>query len=114
MGVNLGNIIAGLYEPYDYDDITVDNTAGGVGLTAAKLRPIPGSDGALKECKRVIMTVETAAMRYTYDGTAPTTSLGHLVNAGDIIVLLGQPSLDNFRAIRTGGTSADLRVTYER
>lgn len=105
------NVIAGLYAPYEYEDLTVDNTAGGVFLAVAKVKP---GEGVLKDAQRIIMTLETAAIRYTTDGTAPTTTLGHLLNSGAILVLLGEPTISNFRAIRTGGSSGTFRCTYER
>jgi len=111
MSQNIANVTAGLFEPYDYEDLTVDATSGGVGLDSTKVRP---SAGALKNAQRVLLTLETAAIRYTTDGTAPTSSLGHLLNSGDILVLLGQPSIDNFRAIRDTGTTGTFRCTYER
>ena len=88
---NLGNIIGGLFEPYDYEDLTVDNTSGGVSMDSTKIK---NNTNRIKECQRVIMTLESANIRYTYDGTAPTTTLGHLMQPGDILTLVGQPALD--------------------
>ena len=110
----ISNVIAGLYEPYEYEDLTVDATSGGVALDQSKVKPTNGSLGALKQAQRMIMTLETAAIRYTTNGTAPTTTLGHLLNNGDVLILIGEPSISNFRAIRTTGTSGTFRVTYER
>ena len=106
---NIFNVIAGLYEPYDFETLTISSTASG--LTASKLRP---NSNPLKECQRVMITVEDASIRYRTDGSDPTSSIGHLANVGDIITLLGQPALDNFRAIRTGSVDASCPVTYER
>ena len=106
------NVIAGLYEPYDYEDLTVDNTSGGVALDSTKVK---NNTNRLKEAQRVILTLETNDIRYTTDGTAPTTSLGHLMSAGDVVILQGQPTIDNFRAINAaGGSSGTFRCTFER
>lgn len=98
--------VIGKHKGYDREDITVDNTSGGVGLTTSKLTTTPRP-------KRVFITSETASMRYTYDGTAPTSSLGHLLLPTDTLIIEGIENMTNFRAIRTG-TSGKLCVTYER
>jgi len=97
----------GKYVAYDREDITVDNTVGGVGLTSSKLETIPRPI-------RLIITVESAQIRYTYDGTAPTSTLGHLVNAQDVLIVEGLSNMKNFKAIRTTANNGKLVVTYER
>src|SRR3990167_5787266 len=97
--------VIGKLIPYDFETITVADTA--IGLTAAKLNSTP-------KPKKVIITVETAQFRYRIDGTDPTASVGHLVNPMDAIVLEGYSQLNNFKAIRKGATSASISVTYLR
>lgn len=58
------------------------------------------------------MTLETAQIRFTIDGTAPTTSVGHLLNPGEMLKLDSLADITAFRAIRTGATSGSLRCTY--
>ena len=82
--------------------LTVNNTVGGVGFTGAK---ITGQTKAF-------VTVETAQIRFTLDGTAPTTAVGHLLEIGDILKLDSTADLASFRAIRTGAVSASLQCTY--
>lgn len=91
----------------DYEDLTIDNTGGGVTLTATKIQPSAG----LRR-KAVRITFETAELRFRHDGGAPTTTVGHRANDGDVLALHGTNNLLNFKAIRTGGTSATARVTY--
>ena len=83
-----------------YESVTVDSTAGGKALTKYGRN------------KYAIITVETAQIRFTLDGTAPTTTVGHLLNAGDILELDSLEDMKSFRAIRTGATSATIHVTY--
>jgi hypothetical protein len=90
---------------FDFEQVIVDNTAGGVGLTAAKYAKaamayitIDGADGL--------------TLRYRYDGGAPTSSIGHLAYTGDPIVLESAEDIANFKAIRTGSTSLTLNITY--
>lgn len=86
--------------PSGYEAITVANTAKT--LTA----------GTYGSAQKAIMTLETAQIRVRFDGTAPTTSEGHLVEVGDVITLNAGSQMSTFQAIRTGATSGVLKVTY--
>lgn len=94
---------------FAHEALTIDNTAGGIALTAATYAPA-GAPGAV----RAVLTLETAQIRWTYDGTAPTTTVGHLMETGEKVALTGAETIARFRAIRTGGTSGVLHITYER
>lgn len=90
--------------PFAFEQITVDNTAGGKPLTAATYTT---------DAKVAFITAETAQMRYRFDGVAAvTTSAGHLLEVGQSIVLSNYSQIVKFRAIRTGGTSGVISVTY--
>lgn len=100
--------IIGKLIPYDFEQITIDDTAGGIGLTSSKLTSIPPP-------KKAIITVESAQLVYMLDGsTTVTSSVGHVANPFDSIVLEGKSQLDNFKAIRKGTSSAKISVTYLR
>ena len=86
----------------DYEALTIADTAGGIALTAAKYGT----------CIRAFITVETAQIRWTIDGTAPTTTVGHLGNVYDVIDLTSAEDIVAFRAIRTGATSGVIHATY--
>lgn len=60
---------------------------------------------------RALITVEGSAARYNYDGSVPTTSIGHMVNSGDVIQILGVNNLNNFQIVSRGTTT--LMITYE-
>ena len=92
---------------FAFESITVADSA--IGCTAATVSPA-GAPGSV----RAVMTLETAQVRYRYDGTNPTSSEGHLLEIGETLVLEGAANIDRFRAIRTGSTSGVLKVTYER
>ena|SRR3990167_9045294 len=102
---NKVNITAGLFKAFAHESITVTDTAQT--FTAATY--LTGSEKA----KRAIITIESAQIRYTYDGTTPTSSVGHLCNPFDVISLIGSDNITNFRAIRAGSTNAAIKVTYE-
>src|SRR3990167_2070747 len=93
-------IIGKLYG-YDTETITIDNTVGGVGLTASKLT-------ALLKPKEVFIQCETAQCRYYYDGTAPTSTSGFILSPLDTVRIKGYSNLNNFKAIRVSATSAKL------
>ena len=91
--------------PFAFETITVSSTA--VGFTSATYNPAAG------KAKRAQMTCETNAIRYRYDGTAPTTTVGHVLAAGGALSVLGDPAIDNFRMIASG-SDATCSVTYEK
>lgn len=90
-----------------FEQITVDNTAGGKGFTAAKIDP-PG----LPQATQAFCQSETAETRYTVDGTTVTTAVGTVLPIAGQFQLNGHDLLVKFRAIRTGGSSATYNCTY--
>ena len=80
--------------------ITVEGT--GIGLTAATYLTF----------QFATLTVETAPIRLTLDGTAPVASTtGHLFRVDDVIELSGE-EIAKVKMIRDTGTSAAVEVTY--
>ena len=90
--------------PYAREAITVATSS--IGLSAEFVTQGPAV--------RAVLSLETAQIRFAYDGDAPTSTAGHLMDPGDVITLEGAQSISRFRAIRTGGTSGVLTVTYEK
>lgn len=87
-----------------FEQLTVANSS--VGFTAAK---ISGSPQAFQATCRL----ETAEIRYTFDGTTtPTSSVGTLWEPGETLQFTGHDILVAFRAIRTGATSGVLDCHY--
>src|SRR3990167_4179378 len=89
--------VIGKLIPFDFETITVADTA--IGLTAAKLASTP-------KPKKVYITFETASCRFRYDGTDPSSTVGHLLVPTQSLVLEGYSQINNIKFIRTGGTSA--------
>jgi hypothetical protein len=85
----------------DFESVTVAATA--IGGTAAKTA----------RAERAFISAETAEMRFRYDGSDPTSSVGHKLEIGETLVLAGTVNIEQFRAIRTGAVSGVLRITYE-
>lgn len=103
LSVEIAKEAAITYSPVDYEAITVADTA--IGLDPAKR----------KNADRAVMTLATAQVRFRYDGAAaPTSTTGHVLDAGVPLTIDGAAALNFFQAIRTSVTSATLTVTYER
>ena len=90
---------------YDYETITVANTA--IGLTASKLT-------TARKPISVFITIEDAEIRYRMDGTTPTSTVGHILQPGDSLLVEGWHNMNNIKFIRTTATSGILQVSYRR
>jgi hypothetical protein len=106
--------------PSGFEQVTVTSGAGGIGLTSTKFRkvtvPTSQGQGGAQAIQTVIaeqclITINTNPVRWTIDGTTPTSTVGHPGAAGDIIMLDGINAIQNFKAIATGSNST-LDVTY--
>lgn len=82
-----------------HESITVSSTA--IGGTAA----------TIANKHHAVITVETAQIRYTVDGTTPTATVGHIADDGNVIKLESADEVQKFRAIRTGA-DATLKASY--
>lgn len=89
------------YAAVKYEAITVADTA--IGLTAANIKA---------DTTRVYCTLETAQIRFRTDGTAPTSTTGHLLESGAALELYSYDDIVKFKAIRTGATSGALKCSY--
>jgi hypothetical protein len=56
--------------------------------------------------------VEAQSIRTRDDGIAPTSSVGMLYAAADRIALHSRREINQFRAIRSGGTDAVLNISF--
>lgn len=83
-----------------FEEITVSSSA--VTLTAATY-------GTLNQA---MLTVAGANIRYTVDGTTPTTDIGHILYDKDVLYLEGADELAGFQAIRDDSTDAELSCSY--
>ena len=99
----------------DTGTLTVSNASAGVGMTDVTWNS--GAWSALKtRAHRAMITVESAAIRYWADGTAPTTTTGHPVYKDDIIDWREDDKdyislLENLLMIRDGAADATIMVT---
>lgn len=86
-----------------FEQLTIDATVGGKALTSATY-------GTARYAE---ISVETAPIRFTVDGTPPTITLGHLVSPNDVIRIDSAEDIAAFRAIRATATSGVINVSYQ-
>jgi hypothetical protein len=89
-----------------FEQITVAGSA--IGFTAATVSAGAGHPQALF----AVCRVETAPIRYRFDGGTQTSTVGTFANPGDVIPMQGADALQNFLAIRVTSTSGQLDCTY--
>jgi hypothetical protein len=97
---------------YTYENLTIDNTAGGIPFTSSKVTSTTGSANAVTFSIECSGGGTTCPFRMTIDGTTPTTSVGMRLDYGSIVTIYNRTSIIAFRGIREGATSAILNVTY--
>ena len=85
------------------ETVTVSSTAIGFDST-------PASNNGFRP-QAALITVEAASIRYTTDGTTPTTSVGHIAGIGDPIVLADPGEVSGFLAIRKDAGDATIEVS---
>lgn len=86
-----------------FETLTVADSA----VALAGTTVLPSGKPAADRCVAIL---ETAQIRYRTDNTAPTSSVGAIAEVGSKIELVGQNSIRQFKAIRTGSVSGVLNV----
>lgn len=109
--------ISGFFTAYDYEDITIDATAGGKPFTAAKVSPT-ATEGSIPtrtaHARLILAQVEGADIRYSIrPGTVPVSGgPGFLAPQGTLLEFENYQAMKDFKAIRETGVNATLRVFY--
>ena len=85
--------------PYGNESKTVSTLS--VGLTASKYAP-PDYARAVQ----AIITIEDNPVRYWYDGTDPTSTVGHYAPVGTILTVC-QVTIQNIRFIKDTAAAGD-------
>ena len=89
------------------EQIAVAGTA--IGFTAATITP-PGQPMATQ----AVCRARTAEMSWRVDGGTPTSTVGTLIEVGEVLVITGHDNLVRFKAIRTGSSgSLDCTVSAQ-
>lgn len=95
---------------------TISDTTSAIGFSAAKITPVTGNLVG-KKARAAIISVETADIRFTIDGTTPTvtvgTGAGHLLYSGNSFIVQGEKNVSNFRCINAVASSgAKVKCTF--
>jgi hypothetical protein len=93
--------------------LTVNATAGGVTLTLPAKQDGPNA-GDITLPRLAYVTNEAQEVRWSVNPaiTLEAAAGGHAMAAGGFLWLSGTTTIQNFKAIRTGGSDGTLRVTY--
>lgn len=90
-----------------FEQLTVTNAVQV--LTPSKYKDSSTSGGS----SSALVTNYGNSIRYTYDGTTPSASVGHVLPDGGILVLQGQNQMAAFKCFRVSADS-EITITYER
>lgn len=92
---------------FAFEQLTVTNSVQV--LTPSKYKDSTTSGGA----SAAFVTNDGDALRYTYDGTTPSGTVGHKLQDGGVLVLNGQNQMSAFKCFRVT-TDTTITITYER
>lgn len=101
---------------FAFERLAVTN-AGVVTLTAATYGNHAATGDNRVPARSAVITLETGNIRYTTDGTTPTTTatgVGHLATPVTTVTLEGLAEIKNFKMIAETVTAGVAQVTYLR
>ena len=97
--VSTAAIASPLYRATGFETLPITNAAA-----------VPLTIATYGTATKAFISVANNAIRVRWDGTAPTTTVGHLCDVGSAIELLGH-DITHFQAIAVGSDSI-ITVTY--
>ena len=101
--------LQGVQPVIGFEQITVSSTS--VGLTPATFETFESTNNTRQQSKIATITTENNSIRVRFDGTDPTSSVGHLITAGSALELQSIGQIRNLRMIRVT-SDAIATVTY--
>jgi len=91
---------------------TLSSLTTAKGFTSTKISPTSGNFSGCK-ARAAIISVETGGIRFTIDGTTPTTTVGHILPAGASYEIDGELNIANFKCINSeAGNGAVVQCTF--
>ncbi len=103
-----------------YSNVFVTHEYEMVGSTSGVVAAIPGgviNDDGLQKSQRAYIIFEGQGVRWTADGTTPSTTVGIPVAVGGSIVLVSNEDINNFQFVNdddTGTATAHISLQYEK
>jgi hypothetical protein len=101
--------IQGIQPAIGFEQITVSSV--GIGCTPTTFETFESTNQTRKQAKFATLTIENNSIRVRFDGTDPTSSVGHLLTAGQSFELQSIGQIRNCRMIRQTA-DAIVTVTY--
>ena len=65
-----------------------------------------------KAAGAVMENIGTENIYYTFDGSTPTSSNGHVLGPADVLPIYGFAKLAAFKGVRSGASNVNVYVTY--
>jgi hypothetical protein len=96
---------------HEYEEVS--STTGLVGV----IEPLKINTSGLQKTQRAYITFTGQGIRFTCDGTTPSTNLGIPVGAGGSIEVIGIDDIQNFKFINdddAGSAVAHISLQYEK
>ena len=96
-----------------HESITVSSTPIGITASLYLVKTLSGYDSpnqTTKSAKAAFLTVETNSVRVTLDGTTVSSTAGHLLAAGDTLMVYGNQNITELRMARVTN-DATVKVT---
>lgn len=87
--------------------------AQNVSSTAVALSGVSALELAQKKLTTCWLTVETASLRYRWDGQSPTGTVGHVLPINTPLELSGRMRILNFRMIGNAGAACVVSFTLD-
>lgn len=82
------------------------------GFTTSKICPTSGTNIGRK-AKAAVISVEDADIRFTLDGTAASTTVGHMLYKYGSYEIVGEKNIENFRCIdAVAGVASSVKCTF--
>jgi len=103
----------GLIGSFAFEQLTVTNAVKTL-TSSVYNKADTGNSGnqvTRKIAKFAYISVEGDQIRFTLDGTTPSTTVGHRMNVDDTLTLESEDDIRNFKAFRIT-TDATINVTY--
>lgn len=95
---------------FSFEQLTITNAVQV--LTPSKYAPTGAENTG--GASSAFLTNYGAAILYTYEGTTPSATVGHVLPDGGMLVLTGQNQMSQFKCFRQASTDSLISVTYER
>jgi hypothetical protein len=93
--------------------LAIAHQSAAVSNTAKTLLDLGFTADQIGRASRARITADTQPIRYCYDGTTPTASIGHYMAVGAQTEVMGIPNIARLAFFRAGGSDGNISITLE-